>query len=38
MTFPEDVHVDWNYFLDNESTLMADEIVKDKLRLGEIMK
>jgi hypothetical protein len=38
ITFPKDVNVDWNYYLEKEATIMADEKMKDKNVLGAIMK
>lgn len=38
ITFPEDVNIDWNYFLEKEQSIMADEVIKDRDVLGAMMK
>ena len=36
--FPKTVNIDWNYFIPNKSSILADTTVKDELALGTLMK
>lgn len=36
--FPNDINVDWNYFLASEASIMADSSIKDRSTLGAQMK